>query len=159
MATSGGPISAQLQQVLDSRPDEGVVGGSGQERRDSSGAQKHASNKGGAGVRRKDSRSNATRPRPPEARQPETRPPEGPSGGGGGNRREEDPRTLAQMYDRLIMGIIRPPRMSYEYPRALGPTRVVLPCGVKTERTDFEVGEVEGAGLMPEGGRGARWGL
>jgi hypothetical protein len=50
----------------------------------------------------------------------------------------EEPRTIAEAYDRLVSGIVRPPRMTYET-RTLGPQRMQLSSGVVVQRTDFRV--------------------
>lgn len=58
---------------------------------------------------------------------------------------DRPPRTMGEMYDRLVSGIVRPPRMHYHYPRDLGPTQLPLGPGLGTAtRTDFHVTNARG---------------
>lgn len=61
---------------------------------------------------------------------------------------DQPPRSVGAMFDRLVGGIIRPPRMVYEA-RALGPSPLVLPQhGLVAVRTDFEVVNARGQRLQ-----------
>lgn len=51
------------------------------------------------------------------------------------------------MYEQLISGIIRPPRLTYHFPRALGPTTISFSDGIECHRTDFEVDNQRGQKL------------
>lgn len=125
-----GPMSIELQGVLNTRPDEGVESGGqvsnanqsrqpapvskheeGQHKRRGS-RQENSAGEGGGEQRQgghNRSRTEATdrtgaspAPAPAPQRQQQQ-----------AQQQQRDPRTLAEMYDRLIMGIIRPPRMAY----------------------------------------------
>ena len=66
------------------------------------------------------------------------------------------------MYQSLIMGIIRPTRLTYEYPRALGPPSIAFADGSACVRQDFEVDNGRGQRLgcsvwLPTGAPAAGW--
>ncbi|KAM3577189.1 hypothetical protein VYU27_000872 [Nannochloropsis oceanica] len=49
------------------------------------------------------------------------------------------PRNASDMYEQLLLGIIRPPRLGYEFPHALGPVTLSFSDGTVCHRTDFDV--------------------
>ena len=70
------------------------------------------------------------------------------------------PRNASEMYEQLLLGIIRPPRLAYEFPRALGPATLSFSDGTVCHRTDFEVyngrGQMLGCSLWQPAGAEAR---